>query len=406
LFVYIVSTKLAKKEWTIKVFLYGGFTVLFFIVSTGLDKLVNLKFGNYEFSITSGLILLFTFFAKGEFKKRTAFYLVPFSTIGIVFTLITYPFGWMPYLVTLAYIFGTLLYLHKINWDVLGVVPLFLAFIATVEYSYLGELDELENMLLAGGLGIVLSIIGQLVYKKLVNNGPNLKQSKMDGYTLVSFLFFALMYYFENNYIWSYALPGVLIAVNILLQRKRVPARFSVLMTILGGAYLLQPYYSVIALLHILPLWEREVTVLPFIVLIIFIRNNLKGRYSDTTKGVQWGVLIIVSLLLIQDGLASNTIYDAIILGSLSLLSVLAGMFLQVKSYFFVGAGVLLLNVFLQTRPYWGNMPWWFYLLIAGLILITVASFNEWNKQKTNKGESTFITIFKEKVIEKIKKWD
>ncbi|MEH7744286.1 hypothetical protein V7659_04445, partial [Neobacillus drentensis] len=107
-----------------------------------------------------------------------------------------------------------------------------------------------------------------------------------------------------------------------------------------------------------------------------------------------------------QDGLASNTIYDAIIVGTLSLLSLLAGMFLQIKSYFFVGAGVLLLNVFLQTRPYWGNMPWWFYLLIAGLILITVASFNEWNKQKVNKGETTFIMVLKEKVISTMKKWD
>ena len=92
-------------------------------------------------------------------------------------------------------------------------------------------------------------------------------------------------------------------------------------MTILGGAYLLQPYYSIIAKLHIPSLWEREVIVLPFIILIIFIRRCLKGRYSDITKAVQWGVLIIVSLLLIQDGLASNTIYDALILGTLSLLS-------------------------------------------------------------------------------------
>jgi hypothetical protein len=148
------------------------------------------------------------------------------------------------------------------------------------------------------------------------------------------------------------------------------------------------------------------VQVLPFVGLIIFIRILLKGRYSNITKAIQWGVLVCVSLVLIQDGKASNTIYDAVILGSLSLFSMLAGMFLQIKSYFFVGAGVLLLNVFLQTRPYWGHMPWWFYLLIAGLILITVASFNEWNKQKTLKGESTFITKIKEKVIGKIKQWD
>lgn len=406
LFVYAFSTKIAVNEWMIKVFLYGSFTALFFIVSTGLEQFNNQYFGNYEFPITSALILLFALFTKGEYKQRTAYYLVLFSTIGIVFTFSIYPYDSLPYLVTLVYTNGTVYYLHKIKWDVFVIVPLFLAFIATVEYTYFGELNELEKVLLTGGLGIIMSIIGQFVYKKVIENGAKLIDIKIDGYTFVAFLYFVFMYYFENQYIWSHALPGVLIAVTILLQRKRVPARWSVFMTILGGAYLLQPYYLIIAKLNIPALWEREMTVLPAVILIIFIRSSLKGRFSDITKAVQWGVLIIVALLLIQDGLASNTIYDAIIIGTLSLVSMMAGMFLHIKSYFFVGAGVLLLNVFLQTRPYWGNMPWWFYLLLAGLILITVASFNEWHKQKINKGESTFFKVLKEKVIDKIKKWD
>jgi len=406
LFVYAFSTKLTMVEWKIKGFLYGSFTSLFLIVSTGLDQVINRYFGYYEFPITSSIILLFALLAKDEFKKRTAYYLIPFSMIGIVFTMITYPFDILPYLITLAYSSGTLFYLHKINWDVLGVIPLIFTFIATIEFTLLGELNGLQKLLLAGGLGIVLSIIGQFVYRRLIINGPKILQTKIDGYTLVSLLFFAFMYSFENQNIWSHALPGILISLSFLLQRKRVPAKFSDLLTILGGAYLLQPYYSIMAKLNIPPLWEREVIVLPFIILIIFIRRCLKGRYADITKAIQWGVLIIVSLLLIQDALASNTIYDAIIIGTLSLVSMMAGMFLQIKSYFFVGAGVLLLNVFLQTRPYWGNMPWWFYLLIVGLILITVASFNEWNKQKVSKGETTFITILKEKIIDKMKKWD
>ncbi|MEH7075328.1 hypothetical protein [Neobacillus drentensis] len=406
MFVYAFSTKLTKVEWKIKVFLYSSFTSLFFIVSIGLDLIINQYFGNYEFPITSGLMVFFALITTGANKKRTAYYLVPFSILGMVFITITYPFNLLPYLVMAAYTIGTLFYLYQIKWDFLGVVPLFLAFIATIEFTYTGELDELGKMFLVGGLGIVLSITGQLLYGKVVGCGKKIQNIQLDGYTLVSIMFFVLMYSFENQYLWSRALPGVLISFSFLLQRKRVPARFSVLMTILGGAYLLQPYYSIIAMLNIPPLWEREVMVLPFIILIIFIRRCLKGQYSDLTKAVQWGVLIIVSLLLIQDGLTSHTIYDAIILGSLSLLAMMAGMFLQIKSYFFVGAGVLLLNVFLQTRPYWGNMPWWFYLLIAGLFLITVASFNEWNKQKVNKGETTFITVLKEKVIDRMKKWD
>ncbi|CAH2714279.1 hypothetical protein BACCIP111895_01440 [Neobacillus rhizosphaerae] len=404
--VYVLSTKLAVKEWKIKSFLYGSFTTLFFAVSIGLDKLIVQNFGGYEFPITSGLILIFTCIAHREFKKRTTYYLVPFSIVGIVCMLMTYPFTWLPYMVTCGYTIATMVYLFKIKWDLLGIIPLLLAFIATVEFSYLSELNELEKMLLFGGLGITMVLIGQKVYKKLVTGGAKFQEIKVDGYTAVSFLFFWFMYFFANQHLWSHALPGVLIAINFWLQRKRVPTSFSVFMSIIAGAYLLQPYYAIIGDLNIPSLWEREVNVLPYIILVIFIRLSLKGRFSDITKAIQWGVLIIVSLLLIQDGLASNTIYDAIILGSLSLLSLLAGVFLQIKSYFFVGCGVLLLNVFLQTRPYWGNMPWWAYLLIAGLIMITVASFNEWHKQKIQKGQSTFITILKEKVIDKVKKWD
>ena len=115
---------------------------------------------------------------------------------------------------------------------------------------------------------------------------------------------------------------------------------------------------------------------------------------------------MVVSLLLIQDGLESNTVYDALILGSLSLISMLAGMWLRVKAYFFVGAGVLLLNVLLQTRPFWGNLPWWGYLLIAGSILIGVASFNEWNKQKGARGEKTLLAKLKESLLMKMKNWN
>lgn len=104
--------------------------------------------------------------------------------------------------------------------------------------------------------------------------------------------------------------------------------------------------------------------------------------------------------------MASNTIYDALIVGTLSLASMLGGMFYQLKSFFFIGSGVLLLNVFIQTKPYWGNMPWWGYLLIAGSILITVASYNEWHKQKTSDGKQTLISIFNKKVVKRIKKWE
>jgi hypothetical protein len=405
-FVYGISTRLAAIEWKTKAFLYGSFTALLFVIGTGLDNLIVQYFGHYEFPITSGLIFIFWFIANHAFKKRTFYYLVPFSLLGLVNTLMTYPFDYLPYIVTLIYAGGLLFYLHLVKGDLLGIIPLFLTFLATVEFSFFSEMNNTQNLLLAGGLGILLSLIGQINYKLLVKGGKKLQDTQIDGYTFISLLFFSYMYYFENQSMWSNALPGVLIAVLIIIQRKRVPLDYSVFMVILGTVFLLQPYYSIISDLNVPHLWDREVYVLPWILVVIFIRLKLHGRFVNISKPLEWGVLLVVSLLLIQDGLAGNTIYDGIILGTLSLAAMLAGMFLQLKAYFFVGSGVLLLNVCLQTRPYWGNMPWWGYLLIVGFILITVASFNEWNKQKTQKGQSTFITLLKEKAISKIKQWD
>ena len=403
---YAFSTKLAVREWKIKIFQYGSFTLLFFVISTEIDKIHFPIDDRFAFPITSVLIFVMVQFADQKFKSRTTLYLVPFSVIGIGSTIMVYPYGIIPYLVNSVYVLVILFYLHKVKWDTITIVPLGFAFLSTIEYMYVSDLPASEKMLVFALIGMLLIFLGQFLYKKLFEPGTKILDVKMDGYTVTAFLFFVFMYFFENQHLWSHALPGMLIALSVWLQRKRVPAEFADLITIATGGYLLQPFYAIISGIHIPSLWQREVHVLPFILLVIFIRHCLKGKYQNVVKAIQWIVLVGVSLILIQDAMASSTIYDAIILGSLSMLSLVAGMFIQIKSYFFVGAGVLLLNVFLQTRPYWGNMPWWAYLLVSGLILITIASFNEWHKQKVQKGEATFITVLKANIIDKIRKWN
>ena len=121
---------------------------------------------------------------------------------------------------------------------------------------------------------------------------------------------------------------------------------------------------------------------------------------------VQLVVLLIVTIVLVTDALYSNTIYDAIIIGVLSLASIVSGMQFRIKAYFFVGISVLLLNVLLQTRPYWGNFPWWGYLIIAGLTLIGFASSYELQKQKKDSDTKSFFQRKKEQIIQKFKNWD
>lgn len=74
----------------------------------------------------------------------------------------------------------------------------------------------------------------------------------------------------------------------------------------------------------------------------------------------------------------------------------------RIKSYFFIGSSSLVFTLLHQIRHLWSNLPWWVYLLTAGLILITIASINEMNK---NKEEKKLSFKWKEKIKNKFKDW-
>ncbi|KHE67032.1 SCO7613 C-terminal domain-containing membrane protein, partial [Halobacillus sp. BBL2006] len=129
---------------------------------------------------------------------------------------------------------------------------------------------------------------------------------------------------------------------------------------------------------------EAELQVLPLLSVMFVLRKRTWKEFSSILNHVQFVVVLFIAAYLVVDAIQSHTIWDAWIIGGLSLISMIFGMQFRIKSYFFVGMGVLIFNVLYQTRPYWGNVPWWVYLLVAGLLLIGIASYNEWQKQRSN----------------------
>jgi len=401
--IYWISSRMTEREWKVKLFLYSAFLSLFIVFSTGIKYLTSLEYTDYAYLLTSIAAIIFWIAAKNTDKQRISFFIIPFSLLGIISFMISYPFEMQSFITMLLYAGGLIFFLHKIRKDILVGLPLILLFMGTCWFLFTGGVDVSVRPILAGLFGVALTICGQLLYPKLfIREG---KLIKIDTYSMTAFLFFVVMFVVKTEVLWQQVTPGLLLSFLIFLQRKRVSSSFSWLPLIFGGIQLLQPYYVLIRKIHLPKLIETEFYVLPFVALIIFVRLCLKEKFRKVSGSMEWVILVIVSFVLIIDGLNSSTIYDAIILGSLSLISLLFGMFLRVKSYFFIGTGVLLLNVLLQTRPFWGNLPWWAYLLIAGSILIAVASFNEWYKQKQANGEKTLITKWKNSVKDKLKEW-
>ncbi|MCS0652625.1 hypothetical protein [Cytobacillus firmus] len=397
--VYWISFKVSANEWKVKIFLYSSFMTLFMVILTGMEHIWEESYSEYAILSVSCAVLLFWMTGKTQDKQRSVYFFIPWSVIGLLAFLASYPFGVLPFIVSIIYAAGLILYMHRTKLDILGAIPLFLLYAAVLKFLFINGIAPDMKIVISAGFGMAAVFTGKMVYAKIFMG------KKADSYTIISLLFLLTAYLFPAVSLWAEVLPGLLISAFLFLQRSRVASKYYRLPELLAGAVLLEPYYSVLRNIEIPDLFIREAYVLPWFILIIFVRKVLKGQYSKLTSKIQWGVLIAVSLLLVQDALSSNTVYDALIVGTLSLTSMLAGTFWRVKSYFFVGSGVLLLNVLLQTRPYWGNLPWWAYLLIAGSILISAASYNEWQKQKTAKGEEPLISKWKNNIVNKLKEW-
>lgn len=190
------------------------------------------------------------------------------------------------------------------------------------------------------------------------------------------------------------------------MQVKRVEETIAknVVVTVTALASLL-PYYIVLDHVTIPTLLDMEAKALPFLLLTIFLSKKTWQSYGKIMNIVQTVVLVIATLLIVADAIDSNTIYDAVIVGGLAITSIIGGMHYRVKSYFFVGIAVLLLNVFLQTKPFWGNLPWWMYLIFGGATLIGFASFYEWQKQRPKQEGKTLLQQKKEGFFKSFKEW-
>lgn len=405
---YIYSTLKQTKEWEIKLFLYAAFTTLPFIVYLTIryyqfDTVLSVE---HLFLIVTSIIAVVWLFVHETWKKRIDWYLIPQSILGL---LIFIPFVSVPNVINLllfiVYTIFTLYLLHRRNWRMFTIIPLLIATIFLIDYlSYIEKSMQIGFVLV---VFFVLHQFGKVSYKQLWNTETQPMQ--IDWYTITSCAYIILLFPIisDSDPLWLKLIPSLLVVYFLytLINRFTTNLEKRIVQTITAISVLL-PYYITLLEFDLNQYIETELYVLPFIVLTIFISRNSWREYKKVMTTIQFIVLVIVTAILVADALNSNTIYDAMIIGTLSLASILSGLHYRIKAYFFVGITVLLLNVLLQTRPYWGNFPWWGYLIIAGLTLIGFASFYELQKQKKDKDKKSFLQMKKEQLIKKFKDWD
>ncbi|MED3908671.1 hypothetical protein P4597_05650 [Peribacillus simplex] len=253
------------------------------------------------------------------------------------------------------------------------------------------------------GCMAIMVLLSRKFFKGLLDKGGAVLQ--LDFYRVYGLLFLLAM----NMDVLTGGPAHFILEIFVALL---IPAYFILMRSITTGMlerrsqlaaailFSLYPYWVIVDQLTIPPVLEEEVNILPlFIVSTTLMRKIfVKGKI---TQYIESGIVFLLFLALIIDAMAGNTLYDALIIGTVSLAAMLFGFMMKYKSYFIAGTGTILFNVYMNTNSMWGEMPWWLYLIIGGGLLIGIASFFEWKKQKDNRTSKEVL----EKNKQRIKNW-
>ncbi|WP_409297397.1 hypothetical protein V1498_05615 [Peribacillus sp. SCS-26] len=349
---------------------------------------VDIRLETQLILLVSGVIIGLLWKNVKEWKNEILYYLIPFIILSMVASVL---FGeeeglYSVILHMLLLCFSIYIFTSS-RLTSLNLIPLGLSVAVVEEVDFLYFDAPIQVVLVYIALFFASKIMGERLFKNLVQQEEPIFHSRVDAFSFASLLFIAVLYGYEyelSRYgIAVKMIPGILLVYWLFSQIKRVPAGIirRVVQTLSYGSLVI-PYYTLTTSLDLPPLWEAEIYCLPWIVLTVFFSKKTWSSEKRVMGIIQWVVLILASGVLMTDALLSHTLYDAFIMGSLSLIAILAGFHYKIKSYFLVGSFVLLLNVLIQSKPYWGNMPWWAYLILSGSILIGAGSYHEWKKGK------------------------
>jgi hypothetical protein len=412
IYVYSIKRFISEEEWKIKLFLYMSFmgmTASIYSIFNYFDLGIISRY--YVLPVAAMIILLIWFWTKDVWKRRVALFLIPFTLYGILGLnsadkfVINYD---AIYFLTDVLLISTVLYLnHKEKFRSINIIPLYLFL------DMLGIINDtkLTYIILLSATAIGLSLIGNKTSDKLYGIDEEEKGFDtigavfIDWYTVFAVIMVCTAFSssLQTTNITLRLTPGLILVCLLFTQIKRVKegvaSRIVKTVTLLST---LIPYYTLIDYVKHPDIIHVDLIVFPYVVFCIILSKKVWIEKKESMRILEYIVLCGVSLILFQETLIYSRIGDALILGIAALAAVILGTQYRKKSFFFIGIVTLLLNVFIWTREFWRRLPWWAYLLLAGLILIGYASYNELLKNGMIKKSK----ITKEEIRSRFKDWE
>ena len=136
------------------------------------------------------------------------------------------------------------------------------------------------------------------------------------------------------------------------------------------------------------------------LLIIVLFGKAVKKIWEDDEKVASefsQAVYMAAFLLLIMDGLMNQSLTNSLIVLCTSLVLLIFSFVKKTRRWFLVSAAALLGLTLYITGDFLSAVAWWAYLLLAGVLLITVAAVTEYMRQRAakNPNEERFFVDWK-----------
>ncbi|SMC38288.1 hypothetical protein SAMN06296952_0840 [Oscillospiraceae bacterium] len=283
---------------------------------------------------------------------------------------IDYP--WIGVLIVILIV--ALLYIKKNT--VVAIIPIVIGIYLTAET--VSSFDGYYVILCA--IGILLIGLGLLLHKKAFK-----APLYLDYLTYVSVVFPLLGNYDD---IRTFAIL-LTIALVLVSHAIRYPKAKAILLSI-SSSFMCLGILSLQFIEDLPEIIKGEVIMILILLDVFLIRNVIKPG-KDSTMRVIW--IVTVSICLAIEGLsaaATGEILDLLITGIVSVAIFIYAFIAKDKSWFLLSVIAIIAIAVYLSATFWASKAWLVYLLVVGVILISMAAINEYGKRKAElSGEQT-----------------
>ncbi len=344
-FIYYLIAYLFTKKGYVKLLIYISFTLMFIDL---FDMVEAEEITKYIPLIVAILVYLFEYIFEKLKDRYSDIFIIGAILLSSLTMMYTYAAA-LPLLFMLIYVV-----LEKKNQYYL-ILPML------TTLNLLTQIEDITQLII--GIVLVLCYSGCSIYFK--------DQVYLKVISLISILVFVIIidldivYLFVILLLWSIA--------HISFKQNNTFTRTVLVLSILGlyirGLYELDSFYYCT---HALGYYLAALAITKWAV---------KGDNNELTF-FEYFIFAVVSIFSIVclTGIADSIIYLAILVA-------FALMFYkkEYKSYFYSSIIFIFIELFVITVDYWGEIPWYVYILAIGLIMIFYVLFDEKKKNKIEK---------------------